>query len=148
MHMCAYVCMHLDVHVHMSKCICMCVLNPMVAAAAASSTVVLIVAMNVDLKIDLSQPQSFDARHLNAPACCFIALPTMDACKPNENSRPFVIPRNIWFWLYLNRCHSAMYQLTLTFVKYKWHAIHCQSLKKIKTNTLWTCSNTQSHLIN
>ena len=48
--------MHLDVHVHMSKCICMCVLNPMVAAAAASSKVVLIVAMNVDLKIDFSIP--------------------------------------------------------------------------------------------
>ena len=47
--------MHIDVYVYMSRCICMWILNPMVAASA-SSTVVLIVAMNVDLKIDFSSP--------------------------------------------------------------------------------------------
>ena len=103
--------------------------------------------MNVDHKIDLSQPQSLDARHLNAPACCFIALPTMDACKPNESCRPTVRDSKELLVLVVLEPLSFSYVSTNTHVcEVQMACYPLARFEKIKNNTLWTSSLTQSHL--
>ena len=58
-------------------------------------------------------------------ACCFILLPTIDACRPKVNCRSYVIPRNFGFKLYLIccllRCRAGRHHATCVFVVKKEH---------------------------
>ena len=51
-------------------------------AATAYSTAVLAAALQVERMIDFSFPKSIDTSNLNASACSFHLLPTIENCKP------------------------------------------------------------------